>query len=134
MTDDQLAARIRADGIDILVDLAGHTAGNRLLVFARKPAPVQVTWLGYPSTTGLSAIDYRITDGYAEPPGLTEQYNVETLWRLDGMFCVYRPCAAKPERRYSAELAVRPTPAMENGYITFGSINNIAKVTPSVVA
>ena len=133
MTDEQLAARIRADGVDILVDLAGHTAGNRLLVFARKPAPVQVTWLGYPSTTGLSAIDYRITDRHAEPPGMTEQYSVEKLWRL-GMFCVYRPCAVKPERRHSPELAVRPTPALENGYITFGSINNIAKITPAVVA
>jgi protein O-GlcNAc transferase len=134
MTDDQLAARIRADGIDILVDLAGHTAGNRLLVFARKPAPVQVTWLGYPCTTGLKAVDYRITDKYAEPEGMTEHLNVEKLWRLDGMFCVYRPCAAKPERRHSPELAVRQTPAMGNGYITFGSINNIAKITPAVVA
>jgi protein O-GlcNAc transferase len=134
MTDDELAARIRADGIDILVDLAGHTAGNRLLVFARKPAPVQVTWLGYPSTTGLSAIDYRITDRHAEPPGMTEQYSIEKLWRLDDMFCVYRPCAVKPERRHSAELAVRQTPAMGNGHITFGSINNIAKITPAVIA
>ncbi len=134
MTDDQLAARIRADAIDILVDLAGHTGANRLLVFARKPAPVQVTWLGYPSTTGLSAIDYRITDKYAEPEGMTDHLNVEKLWRLDDMFCVYRPCAVKPERRHSAELAVRQTPALENGHITFGSINNIAKITPAVVA
>ena len=134
MTDDQLAARIRADRIDILVDLAGHTAGNRLLVFARKPAPVQVTWLGYPSTTGLSAIDCRITDKYAEPEGMTEHLNVERLWRLDDMFCVYRPCAVKPERRHSPALAVRQTPALESGYITFGSINNIAKITPAVIA
>jgi predicted O-linked N-acetylglucosamine transferase (SPINDLY family) len=95
---------------------------------------VQVTWLGYPGTTGLSAMDYRITDRHAEPPGLTEQYSIEKLWRLDAMFCVYRPCAAQPGRRHAPELAVRPTPALENGHITFGSINNIAKITPAVVA
>ncbi|MGH8809263.1 MAG: tetratricopeptide repeat protein, partial [Noviherbaspirillum sp.] len=87
LSDDALAERIRADGIDILVDLAGHTGSNRLLAFARKPAPVQLTYLGYPCTTGLSAIDYRITDAYAEPPGLTEQFNVEQLWRLPESFC-----------------------------------------------
>jgi predicted O-linked N-acetylglucosamine transferase (SPINDLY family) len=65
---------------------------------------------------------------------MTEHLNVEKLWRLDGMFCVYRPCAVKPERQQSVELAVRPTPALENGHITFGTINNIAKVTPPVVA
>lgn len=77
LSDDAAADLIEADQIDVLVDIAGHTAYNRLLVFARKPAPVQATWLGYPATTGMAAMDYRITDSYAEPPGMTEHLNTE---------------------------------------------------------
>jgi predicted O-linked N-acetylglucosamine transferase (SPINDLY family) len=134
LSDDQLAERIRADGIDILVDLAGHTAHNRLLVFARKPAPVQVTAIGYPATTGLTAMDYRLTDHRAEPPGLAERYYSEQLWRLPGMHSVYRPCARTPARRNAPELSVQPTPALVNHYITFGSLNNVAKLTAPVIA
>jgi protein O-GlcNAc transferase len=127
LSDDQLAAHIRADGIDILVDLAGHTGYNRLLAFARKPAPVQVTYLGYPATTGLTAMDYRITDIHAEPPGMTEQFNVEQLWRLPEMFCVYRAHDNSPD-------VIDHPPAQDNGYVTFGCFNNFAKVTDPVIA
>lgn len=84
LSDEALAGAIRNDRIDILVDLAGHRAGNRLLTFARKPAPVQATWLGYPHTTGLTAIDYRLTDSVVDPPGHPSgAFNVETMIRLD---------------------------------------------------
>ena len=127
MPDQQLAERIAADGIDILVDLAGHSAGNRLLAFARKPAPVQVSYIGYPSTTGLRSIDYRITDGYAEPPGQSEHVNVETLWRLPEVFCCY---AAHP----SSPPVIDHPPFEDNGHITFGCFNNYAKVSDPAIA
>ena len=134
LDDDRAADLIRQDGIDILVDLAGHTGGNRLPLLARKPAPVQVTWLGHPNTTGMKAMDYRITDRYAEPPGMTENLNTETLWRLPDIFCCYTPCAANPGRVASPELAPRPAPALDQGYVTFGSFNNIAKLSPPTIA
>lgn len=127
MSDQQLAERIHADGIDILVDLAGHTAGNRLLAFARKPAPVQLTYIGYPSTTGLTTMDYRLTDPWAEPPGQSEHVNVETLWRLPEVFCCY---AAHP----SNPAVIDHPPCEDNGFITFGCFNNYAKVSdPAIV-
>ncbi|MBI3594059.1 MAG: tetratricopeptide repeat protein [Nitrospirae bacterium] len=116
---------IRMDQIDILIDLSGHTAGNRLLVFARKPAPVQVTWLGYPNTTGLRTMDYRITDRFADPVGVAEQFHTEQLIRLPKSFSCYRP----PDEG----LEVEDTPAIENGFITFGSFNNFSKVTLRVI-
>ena len=96
--DAALAARIREDRIDILVDLSGHTARNRLLVFARRPAPVQVTGLGYVATTGLVTMDYRLTDAWCDPPELdAERHHSETLWRLDGGFNAYLPPQGLPE-------------------------------------
>lgn len=122
LSDEEAAELIRRHQIDILVDLAGHTAHNRLLVFARRPAPVQVTWLGYPGTTGLGTIDYRLTDAYADPPGLTEACYSEQLVRLCPCAWCYRPTQSPPvsERR--------------EGPITFGCFNNFAKVTEPMLA
>jgi len=126
MSDAQLAERIRADAIDILVDLSGHTALNRLLVFARKPAPVQVTWIGYQGSTGLSAIDYRITDAFMDPPGLTERYHSETLVRLPNGGSAYQPEPDSP--------AVNALPALSTGEVVFASLNTLSKINPAVVS
>ena len=120
-SDAQFAQAVGRDAIDILVDLSGHTAGNRLLAFARKPAPVQVTWLGYLNTTGLEAMDYRLTDARADPPGATERWHTERLVRLPASLWCYRPWEASP--------AVGPSPAAARGHVTFGSTNNPAKLT-----
>ncbi|MCE9620018.1 MAG: hypothetical protein K8R92_08910 [Planctomycetes bacterium] len=125
-SDDEIAKMVRDDHIDILVDLAGHAGLNRLPVFARKPAPVQVTWLGYPNTTGLTAMDYRITDAFADPPGMTEAFHTEKLVRLPGSFSCYRGPEKCPE--------VGPLPRLKSGQITFGSFNIFAKITPEVIA
>ena len=95
--DEQVVEMIRADAIDILIDLAGHTTGNRLAVFGRKPAPIQMTYLGYPNTSGLSAIDYRITDDLADPPGTTEAFHSERLLRLPAPFLCYQPPDVAPD-------------------------------------
>ncbi len=124
LNDEQLADLIRADGIDILVDLAGHTSGNRLKAFAHRPAPVQVTWLGYPNTTGLAAMDYRLTDELADPQG-EDVYYTEKLLRLPGAFLCYQPLADCPP--------VAPLPAIDNDYITFGSFNNSSKINLKVI-
>jgi len=125
LSDDALAERIRADGIDILVDLSGHTANNRLRVFARKPAPVQVTWIGYPGSSGLTAMDYRITDAWQDPPGQTECYHSETLVRLPGGALTFQPESNLPE--------VNALPALSTGELVFASLNNLSKVNPAVV-
>ena len=123
---EEVARTIESDGIDILVDLAGHTAGNRLDVFAQRPAPVQATYLGYPCTTGLTTIDYDITDDVADPIGESESLFVETLIRLPGVFYCYQPPAEAP--------AVGPAPALDNGYVTFGSLNTMLKINDQVMA
>jgi predicted O-linked N-acetylglucosamine transferase (SPINDLY family) len=123
--DFEVAERIRKDRIDILVDLGGHTRDNRLLVFAYKPSPIQVTWLGYPNTTGMRAIDYRFTDAIADPPGEADNYHSEKLIRLEHGFLCYQPEDSAPE--------VGPPPCLDRDYVTFGSFNNLPKVTPEVV-
>ena len=126
LSDGQAAQWIRRDDIDILVDLAGHTGGNRLLAFARKPAPIQVSYLGYLGTTGLSAIDYYLTDAHADPPGLSEAHYQEPLIRLPECGFCYAPGPA-PE--------VRPEPpSPRSGQVTFGCLNNPAKVSDEVLA
>ena len=121
LSDPQVAEKIRADRIDILVDLALHTAHNRMRVFARKPAPVQVTMLGMPTTTGLDTIDYRLTDPYLDPPEKSDRDYAERSVRLPYCFWCYSPPEAAPE--------VAPLPALKNGFITFGCLNQLAKVT-----
>lgn len=122
---DQVAARIRADQIDILIDLAGHTADHRLLVFAQKPAPVQITWLGYPGSTGLEAMDYRISDPMADPPHDAGRFSTEQVLRLPQTTWCYAPLSGAPE--------VAPLPALTGTGITFGSFNNFGKISASTV-
>ncbi|MFI4979306.1 MAG: tetratricopeptide repeat protein, partial [Nevskiales bacterium] len=127
LSDAQLAQRIRDDGIDILIDLSGHTRHNRLPMFAWKPAPVQASWLGYFATTGVAAIDYLIADPWTLPE--TEEVNfTEAIWRLPET----RLCFTPPD----AEVAVSPLPALTNtnGRITFGCFNNLSKMNDAVVA
>jgi len=124
LEDHAAAELIRDDSLDLLIDLAGHTAHHRLLVFARRPARVQATWIGYPNTTGLAAIDYRITDRVSDPVGLTEAFHSEKLVRLPTTFSCYRPDDDSPP--------VNALPAIEPGEITFGCFNSFAKLTPEV--
>ena len=125
LSDDQAAELIRRDAIDILVDLAGHTAGNRILVFARKPAPVQVAHFGYASSTGLSAMDYRFTDAHADPPGMTEALHTEQLIRLPDVAWCYGLTSGP---------SVNSLPALATGRITFSSFNYLAKINAEVIA
>ncbi len=124
LSDEQLANLIRADRIDVLVDLAGHTGQGRLLAFARKPAPIQVTWAGYVGTTGLTAMDYILADRYEIPPQ-SETYYCERVLRMpDGYVCYDPPDYAPP---------VSPLPAAEHGFVTFAGFHNTVKITPEVV-
>lgn len=125
LSDDVLSQQIRADGIDLLVDLDGHFRHSRLAVFARKPAPVQVTYLGYPTTTGLRAIDYRITDAVVDPPG-SEGLNSEQPVRLPGSYFCFRPYPEAPD--------VGPLPALRKGQVTFGSCNAMMKIGAETIA
>ena len=119
LSDELLAGRIRSDGIDILIELAGHTAGNRLQVFARKPAPVSLSWLGYGYTTGLSAIDYYLTDEVCVPPG-SEYLFSEMPWRIETPASTYRPSDGMG--------MVGALPALQRGYITFGTLTRSIRI------
>ena len=122
LDDDEAADLIERDAIDILVDLSGHSGGNRLLMFARKPAPIQATWIGHPGTTGLTAIDYRITDALTDPPGYAEPLHTERLWRLPQVPVTYAGVDDLPPVRARA-------PFEDAGYVTFGCFNRLTKVS-----
>ncbi|SAK41059.1 TPR domain-containing protein [Caballeronia catudaia] len=125
MSDEQLARTIQADDIDILVDLSGHTGRNRLLTFARKPAPIQTSWIGYPATTGLSTIDYYLADRFCAPVEIVADQFTEKLVHLPAIG-PFIPTENSPP--------VNLLPAMHNGYVTFGSFNRINKLRPDVIA
>ena len=125
ISDKVLASRIVEDEIDILVDLSGHTANTRLPLFAWKPAPVQVTWLGYNGTSGVEAMDYILCDKTALPVS-AEPYFTEKPWRLPDIWSCYSP----PD----LDMKVNEPPVLANGYITFGSFNNLSKVSDETVA
>jgi predicted O-linked N-acetylglucosamine transferase (SPINDLY family) len=125
LTDAQLADKIRADGIDALIDLSGHTSRNRLLTFARKPAPIQASWMGYPGTTGLTAMDYYFADSFHVPTHHAERQFVEKIAHLPAN-APFQPARLAPP--------VNGLPALHNGYLTFGSFNRINKLQPSAIA
>lgn len=124
LSDAELVALLRRDRIDVLIDLAGHTAGNRLAVLARGAAPVQISYLGYPTTTGLAAIGHRFTDTLIDPPG-SDAGSEQALYLSGGMFR-YAPPPDAPE--------VAPPPLLAEGRVTFGCFCNLSKVTPGTLA
>ncbi|HEX5242872.1 MAG TPA: tetratricopeptide repeat protein [Tepidisphaeraceae bacterium] len=126
LPDAALVQQIRADRIDILVDLAMHLGGNRLLAFAQKPAPVQVAWQAYPGTTGLWAMDYRLTDPWLDPPGSFDADYSERSIRLRDSFWIYEPI--------SGELSVNALQALASKDVTFGCLNNFCKINDGVLA
>ncbi|MDR5830031.1 tetratricopeptide repeat protein [Caballeronia sp. LP006] len=124
-SDAALADKIRADGIDVLIDLSGHTAYNRLLTFARKPAPIQATWMGYLGTTGMTAMDYYIGDRHYVPEEQIDGQFVEKLAYLPA-YAPFKPSEHAP--------ALNALPALTNGHITFGSFNRFNKLRPRTIA
>jgi len=125
LSDEDLAQQIRQDEIDILFDLSGHTAGNRLLTFARRPAPVQVSWIGNPNTTGLTAMDYYLTDRFCSPPGLLDPLFTEKIVQLETS-TAFQPHAEAPD--------VNELPALQSGKLTFGSFARSNKITERTIA
>jgi len=124
LPDAELAAQVSRDRIDVLVDLVMHTEAGRLGAFARKPAPIQVAWMAYPGSTGLTRMDYRFTDPILDPPGATDLFYTEQSIRLETFWC-FEPSANS--------LAVKPLPAEKKGYVTFGCLNNFAKINDAVL-
>ena len=125
LSDNEAADLIRQDGIDILVDLSGHTGKNRLSLFMLKPAPIQVSWIGYFGTTGLRSIDYILADRFVAPQG-EEVYFTEKVWRLPSCYLCYEP--------HQLDVPIGPPPMLINGYTTFGCFNKRAKIGPETVA
>lgn len=125
LSDQDVATQIRNDRIDILIDVWGHTSGSRLPVFAYRPAPVQVAWINFVQTTGLACMDYILHADSMEVPG-TDQYFTEEIWRIGPIVAPSRPPAER--------LEVAPTPALKNGYVTYGSFNNPAKLSEITIA
>ncbi|WP_109117104.1 tetratricopeptide repeat protein [Azospirillum sp. TSO22-1] len=125
-SDAEAADMVRADGIDALIDLSGHTGGQRLGIFAGRAAPVQATWLGYPNSSGLPAMDLRFTDALTDPPGAADALHAERLVRIDGGFLCYQPPAAAPDEG--------EPPRLDAGHPTFGSFNNLAKMSDAALA
>ena len=123
-SDAVLISQVKADRIDILIDLAGYTEHNRLSAFARQPAPVQLSWLGFPNTSGLQAMNYRLVDDITSPPDKPD-YGTETLVRLPAGFACFRPPAHAPE--------VAQAPCIKNGYVTLGSLHKLEKLNPQVI-
>lgn len=126
MSTAQLFDQIRQDAIDVLVDVAGLTSGNRLDVFALRAAPVQVTYLGYPGTTGLTTMDYRLVDAMTDPESVPGEWHSEKLYRLPGCFLCFRPP--------SEDLQISAAPCQSKGFITFGTFNKISKITDKAIA
>ncbi len=125
LSNEAAAKLIREDRIDILVDLSLHTAKNRLLLFARKPAPIQATYLAYPGTSGLETVDYRITDSHLDPPGISDAHYTERSIRLDDTYWCYEPAAGSPE--------VNQAPAITKGFVTFACLNNFSKNSDAAI-
>jgi predicted O-linked N-acetylglucosamine transferase (SPINDLY family) len=125
LDDDRLRQVILQDRIDILVDLNGLTENNRIALFAARAAPLQIAWIGYPNTTGLSTVDYRIVDRITDPEAYAQSLNTEKLVYLPGVFSVYDPPASLPQ--------VMPAPSLESGFVTFGSFNNLPKLNDSLI-
>jgi protein O-GlcNAc transferase len=125
LNDDEFAQKIRDDKIDILVDLSGHTGGHRLRTFARRAAPVQVNYLGYPNTTGMTTMDYRLTDAVVDPPELSDAFHSEKLSRVEPPFICYLPSDDAPE--------VTELPALKRGSMTFCSFNAISKFNSNAI-
>jgi protein O-GlcNAc transferase len=129
MTDAKVAERIHADKIDILVDLVMHMGSSRPLAIARKPAPVQANWLAYPGTSGIPAVDYRLTDPFLDPSGADDRYTEKSVRLPDTYWCYDRRIL-----RLGPEPEPGPLPAARNGFITFGSLNNFWKINPPILA
>jgi predicted O-linked N-acetylglucosamine transferase (SPINDLY family) len=132
LSHDEKVRKLRSLELDIVIDLAGHSANNGLTLLAAQVAPVQASWGGFPSTTGMQSIQYRLTDHVTDPPD-AENWYTEKLYRMKGLVCCYRPMIRRPLLRYQEKYYVQPSPALQNGFVTFGSCNNLSKLTDDVL-